>query len=427
MNERKRHDIALFRYGIIAPVLHGNVAQQMKYFRQAADKDYEVPHWGTKNYDSQTFKKWLKQYRRYGFNALMPKERDDKGQSRKIDDHLKKAIKEALASYPFLSGAALYRLLISEGAIQMGGINEGTLRKFIKDNQLREKAPPTPRKKFEKEHVNQLWTVDCMHGPYIKLDTHPKKHKVFLIAAIDDHSRMICAAGWSTHENSTALEKVMKDGIARFGLPGCLYCDNGSIFSSFHLQTACARLGIALIHSKPYDSPSRGKIERFFRTVRQKFLQLLDLQEIKDLQQLNQRFETWLEKEYHKHLHTGIGQTPMERFINDSQHTPIKRVSQEQLDTAFQATIYRTVKNDATVSLNSRLYECPPGLIGKRIQIRYASDKPQELILYQDERPIVKLKPCNPHENANVPALGISFTKGEARQELAAEAKGGRQ
>ncbi len=413
MNEKKRHDIALFRYGIIAPVLDGNVAQQMKYFRQVADKDYEVPHWGKKSYDPQTFKKWLKQYRRYGFNALMPKERDDKGQSRKIDDHLKKVIKEALLTYPFLSGAALYRLLISEGTIQLGGINEGTLRKFIKDNQLREKTPPTPRKKFEKEHVNQLWTADCMHGPYIKLDTHPKKHKVFLIAAIDDHSRIICAWGWSTHENSMALEKVLKDGIARFGLPRCLYCDNGSIFSSFHLQTACARLGIALIHSKPYDSPSRGKIERFFRTVRQKFLQLLDLQEIKDLQQLNQRFETWLEKEYHKHLHTGIGQTPMERFINDSQQTPIKRVSQEQLDTAFQATIYRTVKNDATVSLNNRLYECPPGFIGKKIQIRYTSDKPQELILYQDERPLVKLKPCNPHENANVPALGISFTKGE--------------
>lgn len=413
MEKKKRRDIALFRYGIIAPVLHGNVAQQMEYFRKVAYRDYEVPHWGKKKYNPQTFKKWLKQYRRYGFDALIPKERDDKGKSRKIDDHLEDAIKEAIAAYPFLSGAALYRLLVSQGTIRVGGINEGTLRKFIKDNGLREKAPPTARKKFEKEHVNQLWTTDCMHGPYIKLDDHPKKHKVFLIAAIDDHSRMICAAGWSTHENSMALEKVLKKGIGRFGLPKTLYCDNGSLFSSSQLQLACARLGIALIHSKPYDSPSRGKIERFFRTLRQKFLPLLDLQEIKDLGQLNQRFETWLEKEYHKHLHTGIGQTPMERFITDSKQTPIKRVSQEQLDTAFQVTIYRTVKNDATVSVNSRLYECPPGYIGKKIQLRYTFDKPLELILYQQQRPLLKLKPCTPHENANVPALGISFTKGE--------------
>ena len=424
MEEKKRRDIALFRYGIIAPVLHGNVAQQTRYFRQVADRDYDVPHWGKKKYIPQTFKKWLKQYRRYGFEALMPKEREDKGQSRKIDDHLKNAIKEAIATYPFLSGAALYRLLISEGTIRVGGINEGTLRKFIKDNGLRERVPHTARKKFEKEHVNQLWTIDCMHGPYIKLDDHPKKHKVFLIAAIDDHSRMICAWGWSTHENSIALEKVLKKGIGRFGLPKTLYCDNGSLFSSSQLQLACARLGIALIHSKPYDSPSRGKIERFFRTVRQKFLQLLDLQEIKDLGQLNQRFETWLEKEYHKHFHSGIGQNPIQRFITDSQQTPIKRVSQEELDTAFQVTIYRIVKNDATVSVNSRLYECPPGFIGKKIQIRYTFDKPRELILYQQQRPLVKLKPCTPHENANVPALGISFTKGEGEQPRMAQGGG---
>jgi transposase InsO family protein len=426
MEEKKRRDIALFRYGIIAPVIHGNVAQQARYFRQMADRDYDVPHWGKKKYLPQTFKKWLKQYRRYGFEALMPKEREDKGQSRKINDQLKNAIKEAIATYPFLSGAALYRLLISEGTIRVGGINEGTLRKFIKDNGLRGKVPATARKKFEKEHINQLWTADCMHGPYIKLDGHAKKHKVFLIAAIDDHSRMICAWGWSTHENSIALEKVLKKGIGRFGLPKTLYCDNGSLFSSSQLQLACARLGIALIHSKPYDSPSRGKIERFFRTVRQKFLQLLDLQEIKDVGQLNQRFETWLEKEYHKHVHTGIGQTPMQRFITDSKKTPIKRVSQEELDTAFQITIYRVVKNDATVSVNSRLYECPPGFIGKKIQIRYTFDKPRELILYQQQRPLVKLKPCTPHENANVPALGISFTKGEGEQPRMAQ-RGGSQ
>lgn len=180
MNERQRKEIALFRYGIIAPVLAGNVVGQMSYFRQAAQREYEVPHWGKKKYNPQTFKKWLKLYRRRGFDALLPKERNDKGQSRKIDDQLKSAIAEALTDYPFLSGAALHRLLISQDAIGLGGINEGTLRKYINDNQLRlrlnEKTPPTPRKKFEKEHINQLWTADCLHGPYIKLDGYPRNH-----------------------------------------------------------------------------------------------------------------------------------------------------------------------------------------------------------------------------------------------------------
>jgi putative transposase len=415
MDEKKREKIALFKYSIIAPVLVGNVKYQMRYFREMAQKEHDVPHLGKRRYMPQTFKKWLKQYRRHGFDGLIPKEREDKGQSRKITPQLALDIKEAVVSYPFLSGSALYRLLVSEGKIRVGGINEGTLRKYIKDNQLREFALPVPRKKFEKEHINELWTADCMHGPYLKLRDQPRKHKVFLIAAIDDHSRMICASGWFSHENSIALEKALKDGISRFGLPITLYCDNGSLFASYHLQLACARLGIALIHSKPYDSPSRGKIERFFRTVRDKFLATLqtDIEEIEDLEELNNLFEHWLEKEYHKHIHTGIEETPMDRFIRDVEKTHIKRVAQEELDTAFQMTIYRKVKNDATVSIHSVLYQCPPEFIGKKIQIRHPSDNPQDLTIYQNDKPLVKIKKVNPHENANVPAWGISFTKKE--------------
>lgn len=413
MDEKIKKEIALFRFGIIAPVLHGNVTAQSKYFRQMAQKQHEVPLWGKRQYKTDTFKTWLKQYRRFGFDGLLPKEREDKGQSRKIDTQLAQVIKETLASFPFLSGSALYRMLMAEGQVQMGHINENTLRKFIKDNQLREINPPEARKKFEKEHVNELWTADCMHGPYLKLKEYPhdKKHKVFLIAAIDDHSRMICARGWFLYENSLSLEMALKQGVRRFGLPRALYCDNGAIFATSHLQLACARLGIALIHSKPYDSPSRGKIERFFRTVRAKFLATLTEEQGESLEAMNQQFERWLDKEYHKHLHNGIGQTPMERYIKDLNHTTVIRVSEEQLDQAFHVTIRRKVKNDSTVSVKNVTYECPYRFIGKTIEVRYPSDKPHQLTLYHKDKPVAELKPINLHQNANVPAWGIRFNK----------------
>lgn len=415
VDEKKKKEIALFKYGLISPVLVGNVAVQMRYFREMAQKDHDVPYLGKKRYKAPTFKKWLKLYRRDGFDALVPKEREDKGQSRKINSQLAIDIKEAVASYPFLSGSALYRLLVSEGKIRVGGINEGTLRKYIKDKQLRESTPPVGRKKFEKEHINELWTADCMHGPYLKLANQARKHKVYLVAAIDDHSRMICAGGWFGNENSIALEQALKEGFSRFGLPQTLYCDNGSMFSNSHLQLACAQLGIALIHSKPYDSPSRGKIERFFRTVRAKFLSTLQFQEINDLEQLNSQFEQWLEKDYHKHLHTGIEETPMDRFMRDFKQTAIKRASLEQLDTAFQMVIHRKVKNDATVSVKGTLYQCPPQFIGKRIQLRHPSDKPQELTIYLNDKPLSAIKKVNPHENATPPAWGISFTENQEK------------
>ena len=412
IDEKKKTGIALFRFGIIAPVLHGTAGVQSQYFLRMAEKEQNVPYCGNKNYKPETFKGWLKLYRQGGFDSLMPKSRKDKGQSRKIHRQLQESITNALAQSPFLSGSAIYRMLISEGKIRVGDITEGTLRKFIQDNDLRQNTMAKARKKFEKEHINELWIADCMHGPYLKFEDQARKRKVFLIAAIDDHSRVICAWGWFSNENSLSLEIALKEGFARFGTPKGLYCDNGSIFSTSNLQLACARLGIALIHSKPYDSPSRGKIERFFRTVRQKFLSILNLDEISSLEQLNHQFEQWLEKEYHKHLHSGIGgQRPMDRFMDDSKNNPIKRVTKEELDLAFQITLRRTVKNDATISVNGILYQCPPRFIGQKIQVRCPSDKPGELTLYQDGQPVVLLKKTNPVENANPPAWAIDFTK----------------
>lgn len=165
MDKKTKEKIALFRYGIVAPVVNGSVSNKMEYLRQMAEKEHDVPYWGRKCYKVETFRDWVKRYRRDGFDALMPKSREDKGTSRKIDDQLGQDIKDALDSFPFLSGSALYRLLISEGKIQVGGITEGTLRKFINDNNLRQQAVDAlkVRKKFEKEHINELWIADCMH------------------------------------------------------------------------------------------------------------------------------------------------------------------------------------------------------------------------------------------------------------------------
>jgi hypothetical protein len=134
MDMKEREAIALFRYGIIVQVCNGHITEQIKYFRQMARREHDVP-----------------------------KCRTDKGQSRKIDEHLAQCIKEILEAYPFISASGLYRTLVAQGQIQMGEINENTIRKFVRDNQLRDKNPPVPRKKFEKEHVNQLWLADCMH------------------------------------------------------------------------------------------------------------------------------------------------------------------------------------------------------------------------------------------------------------------------
>ena len=355
MSVKKAEDFALFKYQIIAPILNDTGKRQARYFKKMAKKIYEVPTLGQKRYKAATFKSWLRNYRIGGFDALKLKTRADKGNSRKINEQLAHIIKHKVEGFPCLSSAAIYRLLIAEGDISPDQFGENTLRKYIKDNNLLiHCTEPTPRKKFEKEHPNELWTADCMHGPYIVHEG--RKKKVFLIDIIDDCTRVIVGARFFFHENSLSLEIILKEAISRFGLTQAVYCDNGAMFVSRHLQLACARLGIALIHSKPYDSPSRGKIERFHRTIRDKFLPFVNCSEIGSIEQLNADFSRWLDKDYQKSFHHGIDGKPMDKWIDKAKDISIKRVSAHELDLAFYMTINRKVKNDATISVNSTLY-----------------------------------------------------------------------
>jgi transposase InsO family protein len=411
MAKNKSEEIALFRYGIIAPVIHNQGVGQMKYFRKLSSKELDVPHLGKKRYEVATFKSWLHRYRKTGFEGLYPQTRSDKGVAKKIGDDLAEAIKEKLSDYPSLSASGIYRMLVSEGMINTRDLCEGTLRKYIRDNNLRTvKATDKARKKYEKAHINELWMADAMHGPYL-LDGN-RKHKAILISIIDDCSRVIVGAKFFFSENSINLEKVLKEAILKFGLPKVFYCDNGSIFISSNLQLACARLGIALVHSIPYDSSSRGKIERYHRTVREKFLVCMNISDTTHIDELNACFSSWLNKEYHRGYHFGIEDKPLDKWMNDLNKTEVRRVSAQELDLAFYMTIERKVKNDSTISIKKVLYEVPYNFIGERIEIRYPIDNPDDLTLYKDNKPVYKLKKVNPIENANLPSWEIRFKKG---------------
>lgn len=148
-------------------------------------------------------------------------------------------------------------------------------------------------------------------------------------------------------------------------------------------------------------------MERFFRTVRQKFLSMLKLPD--NIDSLNEAFDLWLQDEYHRHMHYGINTRPLDRFMEDLKITSVVRPSEQELDTAFQITLHRHVKNDSTVSIGGVLYECPTKFIGKKIEIRYPSGKPGDLTIYLQDSPVAKLRKLDIHENAKRTYPGIRF------------------
>jgi putative transposase len=238
----------------------------------------------------------------------------------------------------------------------------------------------------------------AVHGPLVlEKEGAKRKRKAILFAMIDDYSRVLVGAQFGVRESTLPIESVLKGALVKFGLPSKIYCDNGASFSSDYFARTCANLGIALVHSKPYDSPSRGKIERSFRTIRESFL--VDIRDTITLESLNDQFDIWLRNEYHHRYHSGIDCRPIDRYQASIARYPRPRVDSEKLEELFLVRVKRKVKLDATVSLKGVIYELPAHTIGKKVDLRYSQSSPQEIFLYESDLRSQQIKQVDSKEN----------------------------
>ena len=401
MDDKIQEAIGLLRHQIISPVLMETGRAQMAYFRKASEMEFELPGVGMKRFRPSTMKSWLRRYKLMGFTGLTPKRRSDSGGYRKLVDETKVRVRELRADFLTLSVVGFYEQCLSKDILGDPPICMATLRRFLKRENLFSKDEElTARKRFEMSRFGELWTGDFMHGPQVYSHTDSKrKQKAILMAIIDDHSRVIVGGEFGFLENTLLLEKVFKEALLTYGLCDRIYVDNGASFSSEYLKRVCAHLGIGLIHSKPYDSPSRGKIERFFRTVRERFLTLFHTGAEMRLKDLNDRFSSWLRTDYHHKHHTGISTRPIDRYQTSIASYPLKRIDEETLDEFFMGSVERTVGRDCTVSYNAVIYEVPASYVGKRVELRFVQDKPHEVYLYDDRKRIQRVLPVDSKEN----------------------------
>jgi putative transposase len=414
MEKEIREKIALKRYQIISPVLAEPARAQNAYFRKQAECEHDFPRYGLKKVSVSTMKAWLRKYRTRGFQALKPKDRSDGGRPRRLNDQALKAIEIKCKAYPYWTVQKLYENLRDQSLLGDPPIHYNTLLRIVKDRGwLPVQSRKDVRKAFEVDNINDLWVSDFMHGPKVRF--HNRSVKAILCAIIDDHSRMVVGHAFNASETISSLTLVLKEAFLSYGIPKRLYVDNGPSFSSQLLTRSCALAGISLIHSKPYDSPSRGKVERFFRTVRERFLS--GVQEGITLHELNEAFWLWIQEDYHHKLHTGIGERPIDRYNASIVRVPIRRLSKAELDEIFLIRYERVVNNDATISFKGSLYEVPSAYIRQKIEIRHPVDDPDELYLYDNGVRVGRIKLLDKKENARTfrpqqVSTNISFHKG---------------
>lgn len=308
-----------------------------------------------------------------------------------------KVIDVKCKAYPHLSAQKLYENLREQNLLGDPPVHYNTLLRIVKTRGwLDVKKRKDARKSYELDNVNDLWICDFLHGPRVEIQN--RSQKAILCAMIDDHSRMIVGHAFSASETIGALTLVLKEAFLAYGIPKRLYVDNGASFSSELLAKSAALSGISLIHSKPYDSSSRGKVERFFRTVRDRFL--CDIRENISIEELNQAFRVWLQDDYHHKLHTGIDQRPIDRYQASLARINIRRLSKTELDEIFLVRHERVVNNDATISFKGDIYEVPAAYIRQKIELRHPVDDPGELFLYDNDIRVGKVKLLDKRENA---------------------------
>ncbi len=374
--------IALFRYGVISPLLHFSKGDPQigKTIEQITLREHNIPGSNRTHIAPGTVRDWVRQYRRGGFDALKRRTRNDRGDSRVLPAN----IAELLLSAKEKNTALSVRTIINEVAQHPSvpdslDLPHSTVHRLFKRYGLMDKKPgdatEQDRRRFAYLHAGDMWQSDVMHGPAVVVDAKRKK-KTYLIAFIDDATRVIPHAAFALSENTQAFLPVFKQALLQRGLPKRLYVDNGSSYRSTQVALVCAKLNIALIHARPYQPQGKGKIERFFRTLRAQLLTRLTRQDTLSLEALNRRLLVWLQSEYHQTPHHGIDlETPLDRWAQQAGEVRYLE-PQVDLDDLFLSEALRKVKSDRTVSLNGLMFEVDAIVVGESVTLRFDPGKP---------------------------------------------------
>lgn len=412
MDKDKQRDIALMRYSAIAPLISGaqdNFESLSAYFREVSARGVTAPDGSCRHYAASTIERWYRDYKRGGFDALIPSGRSDCGVSRKIDDDLKEQIRYLKIHYPRLSAAAIYRQLQDNGSIRIGQLSESTVCRYINQVILAEKLSNNrDMRRYECPHICDVWAGDTTFGPSLKLDG--KKHRVYIIGLIDDASRFIVGARAFLNDNFVNLMSVLKSAVSKYGVPCVLNFDNGSSYKNKQMELLAARIGTTISYCTPSYPQGKAKIERFWLTLKDGWMASLNMNDFSSLEELNASLDSYV-LAYNQREHSSLKKmSPQERFFQEEER--IRRLSDEEIDQRFLLEIERRVSPDCVISIGQVDYEVDYRFAKQRITIRYSPDM-KEIYVVEQDGCLTPIHLLNKQENSKVKREKVRMTGGE--------------
>lgn len=421
MSEPK--DVALFRYEIIAPLLHlpgGPRGMLRRTIESLADRTWEHPQHGQMKIGRGTIEGWLYDYRNHGgLEALTPVPRRDRGASRRIDSGMAERIEELVSARDPLDGPGILKELQADPSFGARTPSLSSLYRFLRARGLDLRAAPPARdhRAYEFDLAGDCWQFDVMYGPDLPTPKGTRR-RTYLFAIIDDATRVIAHAQFYFEQHLRSLKDTLKQAFLKRGLPHRLYMDQGRIFKSRPLLHLAARLGIHLIHSRPYRPQGRAKLERFFGTVRRSFLKRVDCSRLLSIDDLNRLLFAFVEGEYHVQPHRGIGgETPIDRWVKQSGGIrPLPPAL--DLDLLFLEETTRRVRKDGTILLHGKVFEPGPLLIGQKVTVRFDLFDLRQLRVFSERGEESRVYPVDLAGNRRIARMSAkepSYTEPELR------------
>lgn len=386
---------ARFRADIIGHIVsqrfgHGELRAELRRLSQQAFRppDSNI----TKRFAVSTLERWHYAYANGGIKALEPKRRSDSGHGRALTEAQRALICDIRRAHPSASAALILRTLELDGRLEAGRISASTVRRLLHDAGLprliRDRLHTTgDRRRWQAETVGHLWHADVCHGPTLTLDG--QRTPIRIHAILDDASRYIVALMVCRTEREVEMLELMTRAVRRWGAARTLYLDNGATYSGKMLATACARLQISLIHAQPYDPQARGKMERFWRTLREGCLDHLGAAQ--NLHDVRVRLLAWLDAHYHVAPHAGLmGRAPIDAWA-ERELTPVDEAA---LNAALMAHGRRKVRKDGTISVGGLDWEVDQSfLAGRVVRIERSLAEPTAppVLVHEEQRHVLRL------------------------------------
>lgn len=363
-NSKKANATAETRMAIIAPLLAPGLDKDT--VRKLRESIVETHHVSQRSLD-----RYLHAYHLEGFTGLLPESKNPDVKY-KIPQEIVEAAIQLRRELPSRSIPTIIEILEMEGKVEPGFLKRTTLQDALQRNGYSSgmmkiyRDPTYGSQRFQRLHRNDLWQGDIKYGPTLKINGLATP--TYLSCLIDDATRMILHGEFYGNMTESIVEDTLHQAIVKYGAPKRLYFDNGSQYRTHWMKRACILLGIKLVYAKPRNPQGKGKQERFNETVDQ-FIAECSLEQIPTLQDLNDKFQAWLNQCYTKATHSALGTTPEIAYKSDSM--PLRFIEQDLLARAFLHCETRKVDKSGCISFCGKKYDLGVKYAGRVVDVVY--------------------------------------------------------